>query len=190
MKIGLDFDDVIVNFFDNLLNWHNKNYNRSDKIEHFKEFSWSPVWGVSREEAIKRVDIFHETHNVKEVMPLEDAISSLKELAEENELIIITGRPVRFKHRVEEWLTHHLGKKLEVIHAGEFHKNQAASKAEICKEKNIPVLLEDAPQTAIDCANFGIKVILFDNPWNQNVSHENITRVKSWKEAMIAIRSI
>jgi len=77
-----------------------------------------------------------------------------------HKVIIITGRPVRFKHRVEEWLQHHLKRRLEVIRAGEFHKGQAATKAEICKELGIEVLLEDSGETALDCANSEIKVLL------------------------------
>lgn len=190
MKIGLDFDDVTVDFFQALLDWHNKTFNRKDKRESFKEFAWFPIWEVSQEEAIKRVDKFHEIHKVGEVLPIKDAIPSIKKLMGKNELIIITGRPIRFKHRVEEWLMHHLGNNLEVIHAGEFLKGQAATKAEICLEKKIPILLEDAPGTALECANKGIKVILFDSHWNQNVSNKNIYRVKSWKEALKIIKKL
>jgi|SRR3989344_266779 len=184
MKIGLDFDDVTVDFFNSLLSWHNKKYNRNDKREHFKEFAWWPIWEITREEAVKRVDEYHETHNVKDVPPLENAIPSLNKLMKKHEFIVITGRPSRFKDRVEEWLIHHLKKKLQVIHAGEFHKGQGATKAEICNELGIKLLLEDASETALDCANKGIKVLLFDNSWNQRVSHNNITRVKNWKEVI------
>jgi uncharacterized HAD superfamily protein len=190
MKIGIDFDDVTVDFFNSLLAWHNKNYNRNDKKEHFNEFKWWPIWQISKDEAIKRVDRFHETHRVEEVLPMNDAIESINKLSKDNELIIITGRPIRFKLRVEEWLLHHLKRNLEVIHAGEFHKGQAASKAEICAELNIPILLEDAPETALDCANEGIKVILFDNSWNKCISHENISRVSGWKEALKVIKKL
>lgn len=190
MKIGLDFDDVIVDFFNSLLKWHNKNYNRNDKREQFKFFDWGPTWGTKIEDTIKRVNEFHDLHKVSEVLPLEDSINSLNQLSQENELIIITGRPLKYTSRVEEWLLHHFGKKLKVIHAGEFHKGQAATKAEICLELKIPILFEDAPETAINCAKKGINVILFDQPWNQNVEHKLITRVKNWKEAMQAFKNI
>jgi uncharacterized HAD superfamily protein len=184
MKIGIDFDDVTVDFFNSLLKWHNKKYNRKDKREDFKEFAWWPIWNISREEAVKRVDEFHETHKVQDIQPMKESIPSLNKLSKDNELIVITGRPSRFKSRVQEWLLHHFKKNLEIIHAGEFHKGQGGTKAEICKELNIPILLEDAPETALDCANQGIKVILFDKPWNQKVKHKGIIRVSGWEEAM------
>lgn len=188
MKIGIDFDDVTIEFFDALLEWHNKKYNRNDKKEEFTEFNWGLPWGMSKEEVIRRTNEFHEAKKAEELLPLKDAIPSLNELISKHEVIIITGRPPRFNSKVEDWLNYHLKKKLEIIHAGEFIKGQAATKAEICYEKGIPILLEDSPETALDCANSNIKVILFDKIWNQNAKHKNITSVKNWEEAMKEIK--
>ena len=48
-------------------------------------------------------------------------------------------------------------------------------------------MIEDAPETALQCAESGIHVILFDMPWNQALTHKNITRIHSWKEALKVI---
>jgi uncharacterized HAD superfamily protein len=101
-----------------------------------------------------------------------------------HEIIVITSRPARFKSKTELWIKHHLGIHLEVVHSGDFHNDGRATKAQICKELKIPILLEDAPETAIECANSGINVVLFDQPWNQKVKHKNIIRVKNWLEAL------
>lgn len=184
MKIGIDFDDVITEFTGSLMSYYHEKYGKKVSKEEILVWDWGLYWGIPREEAIKRGDIFHDTYDVKNILPLEKAIYSLNELMKEHEIFIITARPSRFKHRVEEWLKHHLGKKLEVIHAGDFHKGQGASKAEICKELSIGVLLEDSGETATDCANNGINVILFDKPWNKNIEHDNIVRVNNWDEAL------
>ena len=188
MKIGLDLDEVIADFFDALLKFYHKKTGKLYSKEEFKEFKWWPQIGATREEAIKIVDEFHETNDLDDVKPLEHAAESIRHLLKNNKLIIITGRPSRFKSKVEKWIEHHFGDvKIEVIHAGDFHKGQATSKAEICKALKIPVLLEDVPETALECANAGIKVVLFDMPWNHNVKHKNITRVKNWLEALEVI---
>lgn len=188
MKIGIDFDDVTIDFFNPLLEWHNKKYNRNNKREEFTEFNWAPPWQLSKEETIKRTNEFHDEYKVEEFLPLKDAIPSLNELLKKHEVIVVTGRPLKYTSKVEDWLKHYLKRKLEIIHAGEFIKGQAATKAEICEEKGITILLEDGPETALNCANSGIKVLLFDNPWNQGVVHKNITRVNGWKEAMKEIK--
>jgi len=188
MKIGIDLDDVIADFFEALLKFYHKKFGKLHKKEEFKEWKWWPVWGVSREEAIKIVDEFHESHKLEEVPLMEHALNSLHHLLKDNEIFIITSRPVRFKPKVESWIKHHLGDlKIEVMHAGDFHKGQGATKAEICREKGISLMLEDSPDTALECANAGIKVILFDYPWNQDAKHENIIRVKNWLEAVEVI---
>lgn len=171
MKIAIDFDDVIVEFTDTLMEYYHKKYNKKVTKDQILIWDWGLYWRISKEEAIKRVDEFHENHQITQLPPLEDAIASLNNLMKYHEVIIITGRPLRFKHRVEEWLNHHLKKKLEIIHAGEFHKGQAATKAEICKKLGINLILEDSGETALDCANSNIKAILFNKPWNKQFNH-------------------
>lgn len=189
MKIGIDFDDVIVNFVDRLMDFYYTKYGKKVNIDEIEIFNWGIYWGVSREEATKRVDEFHETHDVKILPALDNAIYSLQKLMDKNEVFIITGRPIRFGYKIESWLEYHLKRKLRIIHAGEWHKGQAATKAEICKELKIPVLIEDSGETAVDCAENGIKVLLFDKPWNKKFSHKNIIRVQGWKEAMRELKN-
>ncbi|MEK6819503.1 MAG: hypothetical protein AABY10_06250, partial [Nanoarchaeota archaeon] len=184
MKIGIDIDEVTADFFQPLLDYYNKKYGRNDKQEDFEEWKWWPVWGISKEEAISRADEFHEVHTLEEVKPIEDSINSINELLESNEIFFITSRPLKFKNKAENWVLHHFGKPIKVINSGDFYKGQAATKAEICKELKIPVLIEDSGETAVDCAENGIKVLLFDKPWNKKFSHKNIIRVQGWKEAM------
>ena len=189
MKIGIDFDDVIVNFIDNLMDFYHNKYGKKVTRDQIEIWNWGLYWGVSKEEATKRVDEFHESHDVKELMPLDNAIIALKDLIKRHDITIITSRPVRFKHKVEGWLEHHLGEKIEIIHAGDWHKGQAATKAEICLKLGISLIIEDSGETGLDCASKGVKVLLFDNPWNKKFSHNNIIRVNNWSEAMKKINS-
>jgi uncharacterized HAD superfamily protein len=184
MKIGLDFDDVTAHLVGPILEWSNIKYNRNDKIEHVTNWELNLVWDISKDDAIKRVAEFHSISTPQNTIPLEDAIPSIKKLLEKHEIIVITGRPPRFKQMVEEWFLHHLNTKLRVIIAGEFIQGQASSKSEICTQLGIPILLEDAPSTALSCADAGVKVLLFDREWNQGTTHKNIVRVKNWKEAV------
>jgi len=190
MNIGIDFDDVITEFTETLMNYYHKKHGKKVTLDQILIWDWRIYWEIPKQEAIKRVDDFHESHKVTELPPLKDAISSLNEIIKNNKVFIITGRPTRFKNKVEEWLKHHLKKKLEIIHAGEFHKGQAATKAEICKELNIPIMIEDTGETALDCTKEGIQIILFNKPWNKNFKHHNILRVENWNEALKMINKI
>ncbi len=50
-----------------------------------------------------------------------------------------------------------------------------------CKKLNVDVMIDDKPDVALYLAENGIKVLLVDNPYNQEVNHHNITRVKNWE---------
>ena len=43
-------------------------------------------------------------------------------------------------------------------------------------------MIEDNPDNAMILAENGIKVILFDRLYNQNINHENIIRCRNWNE--------
>ena len=43
-------------------------------------------------------------------------------------------------------------------------------------------MIDDNPEVALFLAKNGVKVLLFDAPYNQNVIHPDITRVLDWKE--------
>lgn len=49
-----------------------------------------------------------------------------------------------------------------------------------CKKLNADVMIDDKPDVALYLAEYGIKVLLVDNPYNQGVNHNNIIRVKNW----------
>jgi len=190
MRIGIDIDGVLADFFPTLLNYYNSKYNRNDKIEDFKDYKWWPIWEISKEEAIRRVDEFHKIHKLKDISPIKGSIEAINELANYNELFIITARPKEHQNKAESWIRHHFKKEIKIIHSGDFHEEQAKSKAEICEELNIDLMIEDGANSAKKCAEKGIKVILFDSHQNQSISSPLVTRVKSWKEALKAIKDI
>ena len=170
MKIGLDFDNVIAQTVQEIFKYYNNRFGKNHKIEEVTKYEFWSAWGTSKEEAINIVDEYHEEHKIEELPPLDDAVKSINSLAEGNSLFVITARPSRFKSKTEDWIMHHIKTKIKVMDAGDFHKDGRASKSEICKELQIPIILEDAPDTALDCADENIKVVLFDQPWNRALS--------------------
>jgi len=61
------------------------------------------------------------------------------------------------------------------------------SKTQICKEIGAEILIDDSLNHAHDCAENGIRVLLFDlghkYGWNKSKSlPKNVNRVKNWKE--------
>lgn len=60
--------------------------------------------------------------------------------------------------------------------------NTPIEKMIACSKLSVDVMIEDKPEVAMYLAENGVKVLLFDNPYNQGLEHENMIRVKNWDE--------
>ncbi len=61
-------------------------------------------------------------------------------------------------------------------------KNTPVEKFRFCKRISADIMIDDNPEVALYLAENGIKVFLFDAPYNIGIRHKNITRVHSWAE--------
>ena len=57
-----------------------------------------------------------------------------------------------------------------------------SKKTEFAKLLKIDLFIEDHPEEIKRMANSGIRTLLMDNPYNQNITHKNIVRVNDWYE--------
>lgn len=64
------------------------------------------------------------------------------------------------------------------------------SKKAACQRENITLAVDDDPDIALSLAESGIRVLLFDCPYNRDCTHENITRVTTWDEIAEAIAGV
>ena len=183
MKIGIDIDNVISNFNDELL----KEY-----LKHDKELRNT---GIINKDVFIRYGMFdwtekEETEFYKnsieriaiKLKPIHRATETIKKLKEDgNEIIIISGRnngeynnPYKL---TEEWLAKYniVYDKLILINA--YNKEE---KANVCKENNIDIMIEDSTQTAVNIEKVGTKVLFMNTRYNKN--NENFEKVSNWKE--------
>jgi uncharacterized protein len=153
----------------------------------YHSYNWWETWGMNRQEAEKIDTEFKKSKFFDEIQIADGAFDTLKALSQSHALSIITSRPLEVKEKTLKWISGNLkGINLQVIHSGDFWGN-GKSKPDICKEKEIGLMIEDHGEYALKCANNGIKVLLVDKPWNRNVKHENIKRVGSWSEILSQI---
>lgn len=183
MKIGIDFDEVIADSFNCILDLINSRTGKSHKKEEFSDYNWNNVFGISREECINLVDEFHENHNIMDIKPIDRCVESINYLLKEKcKLHIITARPEKYRQKTNDWVKHYFNNEINIIHSGSYYN--LGNKADICKKLEIELMLEDSGETAFECAKNDIYAILFDKPWNKNHRHEKIVRVYDWDEAL------
>lgn len=190
MKIGLDLDDVIVDFMNTFVSFYNIRYDPSFKYKDLTSFYlWEVGVGKNKEEAVKIVDEFHNSEYFNNMPFIPGAKRGIARLNDGNKLHIITSRPLRFMRKTEDFLKKHFSKEgFELYFSSGLHK-QGETKAEICKRLGLDLFLEDCLDYAKGCREKNIPVLLFDKPWNQN-SNGEFNRVYSWSDALREIKKL
>ncbi|MDQ2951026.1 MAG: hypothetical protein M3R54_02040 [Chloroflexota bacterium] len=127
----------------------------------------------------------------------EDCPVVLERLVQQgHEVYFITARAERRRMVTETWLREkrilHYAKAVHLKPFGEFRpdyprgrydpEGSAAYKTRLATELGLDVFCEDDVVIAQTLADAGVRVLLFDHPWNREVLHERITRVGGWAE--------
>jgi len=183
-KIGIDLDDVVFEFVKDLLKEYENEFGKKILFEDVFSYNFPDLWHLNEKETL---DFFGKilTKEFNENLSL---CTSVKEiifnLSKTHQIYFITART--FQEGTLESLKKHFSEiPFELIFSSNFYANtKGKSKGEICNELGIDFMVEDDRRNSENCANKGIKTILLDKPWNQNCEHENIIRVKDWKEIL------
>ena len=187
MKIGIDFDDVVLDFFPSFLDWYNRRYGVNFKISDVTSYNiWEIGIGRTREETVEFIDEFYESDDYDGIPFVEGARKGLDELVrDDNELLIITSRLIRYKPKTDRIIRNNLDREVGLFYTGDFYGGNSKSKADVCKEQGVYCYVEDCYKYALSCADRGIRTLLFKKPWNENCKgHENIIRVNDWSEIL------
>jgi uncharacterized HAD superfamily protein len=186
MRIGLDFDDVVADSMRTIVDLQNKQYGTLYKLQDVTSFGFENVWGGTKEEWEVKVSGFLSTKYLAALSPVAGAVSGIAALKKRgHELYIVTGRSENYVEATEQWIAEHFPDTFTSVHYGNHvlsGPSERRDKSDICKEYGIEVMIEDYMKNAKECADAGIRVFLFDQPWNQGELSPNMERVKSWDE--------
>ncbi|HYK98647.1 MAG TPA: hypothetical protein VEU77_09700 [Candidatus Acidoferrales bacterium] len=200
MRIGVDLDDVIAVCAVPYLRKFAQEYKVDLPDE--KEIGWHLLREmddrVSPAERDRfRIKLYDGTF-FSELDIYEDCPVVLERLVQKgHEIFFITARAERRRMITETWLREKRildhAKAVHLKPHGEFNpdhprgrydaEGSAAYKTRLAQELGIDVFCEDDTLISRTLAEAGIRVLLFDHPWNRDVSHERITRVNGWAEA-------
>jgi uncharacterized HAD superfamily protein len=185
--LGLDFDDVLMDFRSTLDEYHNEKHGTNLTREGAVSYSLPDSWDCSEDEAAKRVVGFYESDHHHAALPVDMAQEAITKLARKHDFVIITSRPEFIKDRTLEWLEKNYPNTFQNICFTNLYLGEAGAKkrtkAEVCAEYGVKVFVDDNLDNAQDVAEKGFSVLLLDKPWNQVTDlHPNITRVYSWDD--------
>lgn len=181
-KLGIDFDDVLIDFVTHLTYFHNEAYDTTLTKEQTITWNLHEVWNTTEEEAMKRMNDFLLSEDHKNVIPMEGAKESLERLSEKFELIIITARDKSFSDEAFHLIEKHFGTIFSSVHFLYDNGVKQSTKGVLAKSLDIDFFIDDSVTNVMSIEEAGIATFLFDAPWNRDFNDPNIKRVHSWKE--------
>ncbi len=184
MRIGIDIDEVIVEFLQSYLKMHNKINNSNYAKNDFFSYCFEEILPESKEFCVELAMKFYEMPEFEKLNFVEGAKETINKLSGVHELFFITARPEEVKESTVGFFKKYFPDlEAEILFSGDFYGGNK-NKSELCLETGVEVFVEDDPKYALSCAEKGIKILLMDKPWNKNCEHENILRVKNWNEIL------
>ncbi|KAH7655311.1 5'(3')-deoxyribonucleotidase protein [Dioscorea alata] len=190
--VAVDVDEVLGSFLPAVNKFIADRYSLNHSLEDYFVYEFYKIWNCSPTEADIRVHEFFETSYFKMgIHPIPGAKSILQSLSLFCNLYVVTSRQNAIKDQTLEWIEKHYPGLFQEVHFGNYFAldGQSRPKSEICRSLGAQVLIDDNPRFALECAEAGTKVLLFDYdnsyPWCKSgtaASHPQVTIVQNWRE--------
>ncbi|KAL9674042.1 hypothetical protein QQ045_030308 [Rhodiola kirilowii] len=190
--VAVDVDEVLGNFVSALNKFIADRYSQNHSVSEYHIYEFFKIWKCSRDEADIRVHEFFKTPYFKTgIHPIPGAHEVLHKLSKFCNLCVVTSRQNTIKDHTIDWLERHYPGLFQDIHFGNHFAldGESRRKSDICRSLGAKYLIDDNPRYAIECAEAGIRVLLFDYensyPWSKSEDvdqHPLVTRVHNWKE--------
>lgn len=173
MHLAVDLDNTVLDATTTHLFYYNLASGQSFTPADVQNFYLYTLYGWSREEREHVYNQYGERIH-RDSQPLPYAVETLQELYLQHQITIMTARPESFREVTASWLSDFSVPYNQLV----FLEN----KLEQCKACQADVLIDDGPHYAEQFAQAQRPMILYDQPYNANVSSPWVHRAKDWKE--------
>ncbi len=188
LKAGIDCDETVFNFM-----YHLNSFLRANGLpfvprEQQRTFDLWDLWGCSRDEAFRRVELFYESGEIKELTPRSGAVEAFERLFPPHRATIVTSRPKYMVKATKHIFAKHLpGRVDKIYHTDQYTKHLVAedvkvTKGTIAKALGLDMFVEDALHHAEEIASHGIPVYLLNCPWNESKPTSPLITRGEWKD--------
>jgi uncharacterized HAD superfamily protein len=185
VKIAVDIDDTIISFYSDFISFCRDNYNLElSELNLSEDFIGS--FG-SFEKGVNALKDFVLVGGIYKQKFYKGFVNNLERLEDDFEVFFVTSRGFDLRERTRLFFRNNLGKDYPIHYIWDYNINK---KSYVCNQLGIETIVEDDGKNALDCAREGLKAILLDKSWNQNVEHENLFRVKNWHEIIKKLKEL
>lgn len=143
---------------------------------------------MTHEECANRIESFYTNPAFTIIPALPGARETMAAIARHHTCTVVTGRPEYTAPATNELINKHFPGIFSAVHFTNLHARGIAPrpKKDVCVALGAHLLVEDHLGHALPCTEQGIRVLLFDQPWNREeipaAAAKNITRVSSWND--------
>ena len=195
LKVAVDVDEVLGHFVPQLNKYVADVYGERYEVCHYGVYDFKHIWGVDQDESNRRGHAFFESRHFVEIPAVDGALSTLQRVQGCCNLEVVTSRQHVIEDDTRQWLGAHFSGVFDDVHFGNHFAMNGTSrkKSEICDAIGADVLIDDNLAYAADCAQAGMRVLLFDfrgeYPWSKPTQplHSNVSVVHSWQEVEMAL---
>lgn len=192
--IAVDCDDVLVPTAPWIINAYNEKYTTTLGLEDFYGHDPAP-WGVEdMRDASDRVGEFLQSDEHAKIIPDDNTIEIVRDLANRHELHLVTGRSEILKRLTSKMISNYFLGCFKSIELTNFYDEaHRRSKGDVCRELGADVLIDDHIEHVHSVLEVGMKeVIVFgDYPWNQSLwLPAGANRCANWDEVRDEIKRI
>uniref|UniRef100_A0A061R900 Haloacid dehalogenase-like hydrolase superfamily protein n=1 Tax=Tetraselmis sp. GSL018 TaxID=582737 RepID=A0A061R900_9CHLO len=200
LKVAVDVDEVLAQFVDSLNRYYFNRFGTQYQVSDYFEYCYRKIWNCSQDESADIVHAFFDSQFfLEDLRPLPGAFDALSCLSDYVDLEVVTARQNVIKDHTLDWLDTHFPGVFSAVHFGNHWAKEGKSlpKSQICKNIGAACIIDDNPGYAVECAEAGIDVLLFDwnlgYPWSKTPdgpSHEKILRVGDWDDVTRAVLTL
>ena len=190
LRIGFDFDDVLINTADCAVRLYNKRYNTQLNNDDWYDFRDLSIWGADSISgiAVRLIKVIYSEEFNNIAKPILDSQKVLKELKSDgHSLFIITGRPKSALIQTKAILNEYYQSVFDNEHVY-FTDNfsidgKKTTKDEIISTLNLNYFIDDDVEHVNMVNKIGVRTILFDNnyAWNKIGVDKDIVKLSNWQ---------
>ena len=175
--VVVDWDNTVINTSKTLINLHNKL--SKNKIKYIEEHDWKFRPMINSDEELKELfTLFDNKHfyDSDVVVPIKDAIETIKELSEHYK-IIICSKHMRSRRKLTKKYIKETFKGYDV--SVKF-VNSFNEKSKLFKHKRVLAVVDDKEECFKGFREETLRVLFGDYQWNREYDKNSICKINSW----------
>lgn len=187
MRIGVDVDEVLVEHLKYFLRHYERVTGQHHTVDDFHTYQWHEVLQRPKpyvDDIFYRFIRFHmRQHGQLPREYIRGAREAMQTLREDgHQLVLVTARPPELFADSDQIASELMADAVAFCQASSPRK----SKARLCRELGIELMVDDDAGLCRDLAGSEVEVLLMDQPWNRSCAPRQ-PRVGDWHQAVDAI---